>query len=291
MNKIINNKWLSLITVSLIYLLTIVLAIFLYRKLNFEFYYNVLICDVFATLLIFIFSLIFNNASMYDPYWSVAPIVIITSFFINNEYSASSLLIFLVVSLWGVRLTLNWAYTFGNLTWQDWRYRDLKEKTGKLYFFVNLFGIHLFPTIVVYFALLPALFVIKENIELSIYGIIGAVVSILAVFIQGLSDLEMHQFRKQKTGKLIDVGLWKYSRHPNYLGEILMWVGIAISSVDVIKKHLILGIGFIIVLAMFLFISIPMADKHQARKEGFSEYKKRTRMLLPIPRLIKKEER
>ncbi|MBQ3235199.1 MAG: DUF1295 domain-containing protein [Clostridia bacterium] len=78
------------------------------------------------------------------------------------------------------------------------------------------------------------------------------------------------------------VGLWKHSRHPNYLGEILFWWGIAFASAFATKFNLLFLIGALINNLMFLFISIPLADGRQSKKEGFIEYKKSTRALIPI---------
>ena len=90
----------------------------------------------------------------------------------------------------------------------------------------------------------------------------------------------MHAFRKSHREELIRTGLWTYSRHPNYLGEILMWWGVWLSVVVSVPGSGRLLLGAIINTLLFLFISIPMADKRQARKPGFDEYKKATRMLL-----------
>lgn len=92
----------------------------------------------------------------------------------------------------------------------------------------------------------------------------------------------MHKFRKHKTGIFIRSGLWKHSRHPNYLGEIMMWWGIAGLGV-VTTGNIFMIVGAIVNHLMFIFVSIPLADNHQkSRKSGFEEYKKDTRMLLPI---------
>ena len=98
----------------------------------------------------------------------------------------------------------------------------------------------------------------------------------------------MHKFRQEKaqnpetTPQFIRNGLWKYSRHPNYLGEIIMWWGIALSVVCAVPERWYLIAGAFINTCLFLFISIPMADNRQSQKQGFDEYKKQTRMLLPI---------
>ena len=92
----------------------------------------------------------------------------------------------------------------------------------------------------------------------------------------------MHKFRKNKKSNFIRAGLWKYSRHPNYLGEILMWCGVGLSVFILDLNYWFLLAGALANTILFLSVSIPMADKRQSRKEGFSEYKKQTRMLLPI---------
>lgn len=261
----------------------------------FPLYINVLIADITATFIIFCFSCIKRNASVYDPYWSVQPIVILSCLFFGvNAYfskkpSYLAIYLFCIICFWGIRLTLNWAYTFQNLKSQDWRYTMLKEKTKKFYPLVNFFGIHLIPTLIVYACTIPAIYAINIPLaKLNVYSIIFGAISICAVILQGISDYQMHKFRKEKasnpetTSQFIRNGLWKYSRHPNYLGEIIMWWGISLSVLCVVPERWYLIAGAFVNTCLFLFISIPMADKRQSQKPGFDEYKKQTRMLLPI---------
>jgi steroid 5-alpha reductase family enzyme len=247
-----------------------------------NFWLKLLIADVLATIVIFIFSLIFKNASVYDPYWSVQPIVIIVYFAIYNGLNLLTALLLVIVCIWGIRLTLNWAYTFKGIEHQDWRYTMLNEVTGKFYPIINFLGIHMFPTIVVYFVVLPVVFAIKTAVSFNYFSIIFMAISLFAITIQGISDCQMHSFRKNRTSTFIRVGLWKHSRHPNYLGEILMWWGVALAVAISAPNLWYLCFGALLNTIMFLVISIPMADKRQSKKEGFAEYKKQTHMLLPI---------
>ena len=192
-----------------------------------------------------------------------------------------STLILAVVCVWGVRLTANWAYTFQNLNWQDWRYTMLKEKTGRAYPLINFLGIHLFPTIVVYLCVMPAVYLIESGAQINRFLVLGCVISLLGALTQAIADLQMHKYRKNRVGNFIRTGLWKHSRHPNYLGEILMWWGVAIACAVTLNKVYLIT-GAVVNTLMFFFVSIPMADKRQSRKEGFEEYKRQTRMLLPI---------
>ena len=282
MNKLKENRILSFIVILFVYAIAITAGIITYNLLDLDFWLNLLIADIVSTTITFIFSLIFNNSSVYDPYWSVAPIVVVICYAIKFGINNITIFPLIAVILWGIRLTLNWAYTFSNLNHEDWRYRMYKEKYPKIYFLVNYFGIHLFPTIVVYLCMLPIAYLFYKGTEFSYLIIIGFVISILAFLLQLISDIEMHKFRKLGTHKLIDVGLWKYSRHPNYLGEISMWWGIYFMMVAILPNYWFLFIGALVNNLMFLFISIPMAEKRQSAKEGFVEYKSRTRMLLPI---------
>ena len=277
-----NSRKLSFLIVFFVYILATVGGILVYNALEFKPWLSLLIADILATVIVFLFSLLFKNASVYDPYWSVQPIVIAIAFAFTYKVSVLSLLMLFAVVLWGVRLTANWAYTFHGLNHQDWRYTMLKEKTGKAYPIINFLGIHLFPTLVVYACILPVIYAIMIGANVNALSVVGVLISVLAVLLQGVSDIQMQKFRNAHTGEFIRLGLWKYSRHPNYLGEILMWWGMAIAFVSAVPSMWYLCLGAFINTLMFLVVSIPMADKRQSKKDGFNEYKKATRMLFPI---------
>ncbi len=284
MHNIKENRLISFIIIFIVYIISMASFILINEALNINFYINILISDISSTTIVFIFSLVFNNSSVYDPYWSVLPIVLVVYFSIKNGLNNVTIYPFIAVLLWGVRLTINWAYTFTNLNHEDWRYKMFKDNHKRLYPIINYLGIHMFPTLVVYLCMLPFIFMFNKEVEFNPLMIIGFVISILAFLLQMISDIEMHKFRKKKTHTLINVGLWKYSRHPNYLGEILMWYGIYFMMLPVLNNYYYLFVGAIVNMLMFLFVSIPMAEKRQSKKDGFNLYKKNTHMLLPIPK-------
>ncbi len=278
----INRAW-SFLIVALIYVFAAALGIVSYLILPFTFWLKLLLADVIATVFVFFCSVLFNNASVYDPYWSVQPIVIVWALAIGRgNWNINAVLMLLVVSFWGIRLTANWAYTFHGLDHQDWRYTMLQEKTGAFYPVVNFIGIHMVPTLVVYLCVLPAAWLLQGNYQsLTATGVIGYLLSLAAASWQGVADIQMHRFRKSGAKGFIRTGLWKYSRHPNYLGEILMWYGVAL-AVCVTAKFPFAFLGAIANTALFLFVSIPLADGKQSKKEGFPEYQKATWRLLPF---------
>ncbi len=285
MNKLKQNRAASIIVVALVYIIATAVGMLVYRSLTFDWWMSLLIADAVATVVTFFFSLVFKNASVYDPYWSVQPPVILIAFAVGCELTVLGVLLLVVVSFWAIRLTVNWAYTFANLYHQDWRYTMLREKTGAFYPIINFVGIHMVPTLVVYGCILPAVYAVREGIAANIASVLFLCVSLGAATMQGIADVQMHRFRKNRTTPFIRVGLWEYSRHPNYLGEILMWWGIGISAVSALGlNYWYLLVGALANTLLFLFVSIPMADKRQSRKVGFDEYKRETHMLLPIPK-------
>ena len=280
----------SFLLLAIVYVLAAAAGIILYLVLPFSFWLNLLLADIGATILTFIFSLIFRNASVYDPYWSVQPIVILVFAAVTRPMNLLRLLMLIAVCFWGVRLTANWAYTFMGLGHQDWRYTMLHEQTGLFYPVINFLGIHLFPTLVVYACVLPAVFVFHEETGFTFWNAVLFFVSIGAAVLQLFADTQMHRFRKNRDAQFNRHGLWKYSRHPNYLGEILMWWGIGLSAYLVMPGRYYLLFGALANTLMFLFVSIPMADRRQAKKPGFAQYKASTHMLIPIRFGLPEEE-
>lgn len=284
MSSVRESKSISILIITGIYLAAVAVALGTYLMLPFAFWINLLIADIAATVFVFIFSVIFKNASVYDPYWSVQPIVIVLCFALGSRLAFATVLILISVFYWGIRLTGNWAYTFGGLNCQDWRYTKFENENGKLYPFISFTGIHMMPTLIVYLCTLPAVFVIVNEVQANIGSIIGTVICIGAATLQLAADTEMHKFRKSGRHGLIRTGLWKYARHPNYLGEILMWWGIGIQAVSVLPQYWWLLAGAAANTIMFFTVSIPLADKRQSQKPGYAEYKASTRSLLPVPK-------
>lgn len=287
MKKIINNKLLSVLLIVFIYVIALVGGIFVYKYfMDLDFWLKLLIADIASTIIVFIFSILLKNASVYDPYWSVQPFVIVLAVMINYPINLPIILMFSVITLWAFRLTINWLYTFYNLNYEDWRYKLLKDKTKYFYPIINFIGIHMVPTLVVYLCTLPACYLIINNSSLNIFTILGFIISMVAILLEFFADMQMHRYKKNKKLNKVDYifirdGLWKYSRHPNYLGEILMWYGIAFISLSSINDYLFF-IGAICNTLLFICVSIPMAEKKQSKKEGFYKYKNATRYLLPF---------
>ena len=280
------NKWLSLTMVLLSYVLAATIGIFVYHQtLTLGFVWAILLGDIAATIVIYVIGLFLRNASLYDPYWSVQPMFILALVAMQQPtLHFGTLLLLIVVFLWGLRLTGNWIYTFENLTWQDWRYTMLNEKTGELYPLVNLLGIHLFPTLVVFGVITPGILFIQSPV-FNVWTMIGAMIVLVGFLLELFADIQMQTFRKARKSKdeIIRIGLWKHARHPNYLGEILVWFGVYVFLLSSQPSLWYFGAGAVINTLMFVFISMPMAEKRlRLYKPNFDQYVGETHLLLPF---------
>jgi steroid 5-alpha reductase family enzyme len=232
------------------------------------------IADLIGTVIIFIFSMIFNNSSFYDPYWSVAPIPIAVFFMVYEmtpyEASLREIVVLMLVCIWGIRLTYNWASQWKGFTQEDWRYVDFRKKFPRLYWVISFLGIHLFPTIMVFLGSLSLY--VSLSAETNAFGlldILAIIITLGAIIIEATSDLQLRNFINRKDRKKEDImseGLWAYTRHPNYFGEVMFWFGLYIFALSANPSYWWVIIGPVSMTALFLFISIPMMEKHLIKK-------------------------
>ncbi|MFW9929974.1 MAG: DUF1295 domain-containing protein [Candidatus Thorarchaeota archaeon] len=245
-----------------------------------------LIVDIIATVFVFVLSTIFHNASLYDPYWSVAPFLIAIYWLISSQILALvQIIVFILISIWSFRLTYNWLRQWKGIQHEDWRYRDLRVKHGKNFWFINFTGIHLMPTILVYLGALsfyPSLTI--TTTPFTFLNIVGMIVAGFAILIESVADQQIHAFiiaRKNNT-QIIKKGLWKFSRHPNYLGEIMFWWGIYLFALGITLSYWWMIIGPISITILFNVVSIPLMEKrNMMKKPNYLEYKKRVSRLIP----------
>ena len=284
------KRFIGLIALLVVYSIAIALGIFLYIILTnagMNDYFAILIADVTATVVVWLSGVILRTASAYDPYWSLQTLVIYLSLLIKyNNWHVGTILLLVVLVLYSLRLTINFIIGFHSLGYVDWRYKMLKEKSGKFYQVVNLLGICMFPTLVVYLASLPAIAYVTIT-EFSLLDIIGVSIIALGTLLELIADTQMKAFVKirKDRSEVLNRGVWRYSRHPNYLGEISIWFGVVLTLILSHFNYWYFLVGALINLLMFLFISIPMEEKHfKEYKPDYEQYKKETHMLLILPK-------
>ncbi len=282
------NTLISYSIIVAVYLLAVLSGKITLDYLEYEnAYIEMLLADIVATVVVFFFSYLFKNSSVYDPYWSIIPIPIVIYWIAENPGGSLTrqMLVLGIMLVWSIRLTINWMKSWPNLVHEDWRYKKLSEETGKLYWLVSLAGIHLFPTILVFMGLIPVLPAVSTSASISIFDKLGTLVALAAIGIEYISDEQLRNFKKSHPEKSanMETGLWSISRHPNYLGEILFWLGLYIISLSAgVVEYWWTGIGFLSMILLFNFISIPMMEKRLVKsKDAYKTYQQKVPPLLP----------
>lgn len=288
MNSLVYNRRASFIIVAIVYLAAVFVGwgVFAWTVSSIQSQlWRLFAADVAATIFVWLWGLVFRNVSVYDPYWSVLPPVMMTIWcFKIGTVNLAGWLLMVAIWLWGIRLTGNWAYTFKNLATEDWRYTKYRTEQKPFVFqIINFFGLNMMPTIVVFLAMIPGIYIIENQSEANMLTWIGFLLCLTAVTIQFTADTQKHRFSKTHKGEICKVGLWRHGRHPNYFGEILMWWGVWVMfiSINHFTSNFWYIVGPIAMTALFLFISIPLMEGRQMQnKPGYADYKKETRILI-----------
>jgi steroid 5-alpha reductase family enzyme len=247
--------------------------------------------DLAATAVVFAGSTVLANASLYDPYWSVAPPLIVAGWIVagGGGVGARQAVVLALVTVWATRLTANWAIGWAGLDHEDWRYRSLRERTrGRLpWWLVNLGGIQLMPTLVVFAGLLSAWPAVVGDRPVGPLDGLAALVTSVAIALEAVADRQRRRFARDPAnhGRVLDRGVWRFSRHPNYLGEIGFWWGLWLFGLAAAPHWWWTVGGPLAMVALFAGVSIPMMDRRSlARRPGYAAHMARVPALLPLPR-------
>jgi steroid 5-alpha reductase family enzyme len=249
------------------------------------------LADLAATAVVFIGSIVGNNSSVYDPYWSVAPIPIALYWAwggVGVPWLRRGVVVSLVV-IWGARLTYNCLARWRGLRHEDFRYAELRGRAGRLYWPLSFVGIHLMPTVWVFLGLLPVYFALHEGPgrPLGWLDAVAVLVTATAIGIESIADHELRGFlRSRRDPKAVLVkGLWSLSRHPNYFGEVLFWWGLYLFGLAAHPEAVWTGIGAVSITLLFLLVSIPWMDRRMAsRHPGWREQMQHRSGLVPWSR-------
>ena len=247
--------------------------------------------DAAATLVVFGFSVLHDNSSVYDPYWSVAPIPIAlywASLDAAGVSGARRAWLLAIVCIWGVRLTANQLARWRGLGDEDFRYAELRERSGRGYWPLSLVGVHLLPTAWVFLGLLPA-FPALAGPGRAWHALDTAAVLVTggAVLLEATADRQLRRFvrARRDPAAVLDSGLWGLCRHPNYLGEILFWWGLFLSGVAAAPARSWTVVGPLAITLLFVFVSVPWMDQRMAaRHPAWVERLHAVPALLPWPR-------
>lgn len=233
----------------------------------------------------FVVSLIKKRNDLADIAWGLGFILISwMSFFISENSGTRGLLVGSLVSIWGLRLAWH-IHSRNKGKSEDFRYLAWRKEWGRLFYLRSYLQVYLLQGFFLFLIAIPIMET-NKNLDLSFASLdfIGVLVWIIGFYFEARADAELAYFLKDPAnkGKIIQSGLWKYSRHPNYFGEVILWWGIFIVSLGN-SPFLHTLISPLTITILILFVSgIPILEKKYIGNPDFEEYKKRTSVFFPL---------
>jgi|SRR6056297_919615 len=234
----------------------------------------------------FIVSLILKRNDVADIGWGLGFVFLsLVAFFISEKSGNRAILVNFLVTLWGIRLATH-VYLRNKGKEEDYRYKKWRKDWGKWFYLRSYLQVYLLQGLFLFLISLPVLIINKNPGELfNLLDLLGVLIWVIGFYFEVVGDHQLKEFIKNRKnkGKIMEEGLWKYTRHPNYFGEVLGWWGIWIIALSV-PFGLWTIVGPIVITFLILKVSgIPMLEKRLEQKPGFEEYKKRVSKFIPLP--------
>ncbi len=244
----------------------------------------VIICFV-STL--FIISVWLKRNDIADVAWG--PGIALASwsawYLAGQPATTTTLVVLGLVSIWATRLGVR-IYRKNKRKGEDARYARWRADWGRSFYFRSYLQVYLLQgalmVVVAYSAIHASIYAIEVSGSLPLL-ILGGALWLIGFFFESVGDAQLDTFLKnpENKGRLMRYGLWQYSRHPNYFGEVTMWWGIWLMILPLPLSALALVSPFTIT-GLILFVSgIPLLEAGLAKHPEFAEYKRTTSVFIP----------
>lgn len=233
----------------------------------------------------FVVSLIKKRNDVADVAWGLGFVLMTwVSFVLSDDSGVRGLLVSILVTIWGMRLAWH-IHARNKGKAEDYRYLAWRKEWGKLFYPRSYLQVYLLQGVFLFLIVTPVLLTNKNvGAELGLLDALGVAVWLLGFFFEAVGDAQLARFIKDPAnkGKLMQGGLWAYTRHPNYFGEVTQWWGLWLVALSVPYGWLGI-IGPITITFLILKVSgVPMLEEKMAENPEFAEYKKRVSVFIPM---------
>ncbi len=235
--------------------------------------------------LLWIISITIKNVSIVDLFWGFGFVVAGVVYFLNTDgFESRKILLLTLVIIWGLRLSIYLAWR--NLgKGEDFRYQKFRKDFGEhRYWWYSFFSVFLLQGVLMWLISVPLLGAqFYPDTNLGILDYIGVILWIIGIVFEAGGDFQLARFKADPAnkGKVLNTGLWHYTRHPNYFGDVAVWFGygfICLSAGSYIPL-----LGTVLMTGLIIKVSgVALLEKTlKETKPGYKEYVKRTSAFIP----------
>jgi len=241
------------------------------------------------TLAYFI-SMIYRNVSIVDVFWGLGFMLIALAIqdVVDLDFSNAFPLVFGLVLIWGARLTGHIAARF-KLSKEDWRYELMRRESPRSFTIKSYFTVFMPQSALMLLVAMPLVVAVLID-DIALWQLItGSVIWLIGFFFEAVGDWQLNGYIKKRRNKksFLSKGLWQYSRHPNYFGEIVMWWGLFILVASGSYWWLALLSPVTITLLITKVSGPTMLEKRWKGNKRYATYAKHTNALVPWPKISK----
>lgn len=232
-------------------------------------------------------SVIVNDASIVDIVWGLGFVLATGVAYLSSPIDTitdRSLLMLIMVGIWGLRLS-------GYLAWrnigkgEDRRYQQMRKKSPDSFWLVSLYKVFGIQAILMWIVAVPAVVVHAIDEPLYWLDFVGLSVWVVGFFFETVGDIQLARFKSQpdSRGKVMDRGLWRYTRHPNYFGDFCVWWGVFVVAAAAGAWWTVFSPILMSALLM-RYSGVGLLEKTIGRRRpGYEEYAKKTNAFFPGP--------
>jgi steroid 5-alpha reductase family enzyme len=232
----------------------------------------------------FVISLILKRNDIADIAWGLGFVAIVIFLFIIQVPTLQSFIVYILTIIWGMRLAIHLGFRTKGKP-EDFRYKKWRDEWGKYFVFRSYLQVYLLQGFFMWIISVPIIVVsMAKHQAISPFILAGSIIWFIGFAFESIGDYQLMLFIKQRQNKsdIMQTGLWKYTRHPNYFGEVLVWWGICIMVLP-LQNGIWAVISPITISFLLLYVSgIPMLEAKYNHNQAFQEYKKRTSAFFPM---------
>lgn len=245
---------------------------------------------LFAAVLIlanvaFVISIVRKRNDVADIAWGLGFVAVAwLSYYLTDSANSRGILVNILVTVWGLRLALH-IFLRQRGHGEDFRYKAWRESWGKWFVVRSYFQVYILQGMLLFLISTPVIWANFRVAEFQVFDLIGLTLFLIGFFFEAVGDYQLTAFKKKEEnkGRIIQTGLWKFTRHPNYFGEVVLWWGIFFFALSLPLGYVSISSPVLVTILLLFVSGIPMLEKKYENDPEFIEYKKRTSAFFPMP--------
>jgi steroid 5-alpha reductase family enzyme len=236
--------------------------------------------------LLWLWSVRLQNTSIADVAWGPGILVIgLTYYFTSGGFPLRAQLTLILLAVWALRLGAHLGLRM-RLEGEDFRHVRMRDEFEESWSYLSYVRVFLLQAVVAWVVSLPIYFAIVSLVppSLTLFDYVGVLLVVAGIFFEAVGDEQLRRFRADRAnkGKVLDTGLWRYTRHPNYFGEALVWWGFGFIGLATGGLPGLFGPAIFTYLLIYVS-GVSFLESFLVAKPGYIQYIGRTPAFMPLP--------